>query len=275
MKTLAALTSTLIISFTASFTHAGDKLQKVLDSQSNEHKARYEARNPEETLKFFGVEPGMTVLEALPGGGWYTKILLPYLGPKGELIGVDYEAEMWPLFTFLSKEFVEGRKTWPTTWVKEVADWEIKNAADVEAYSFATMPKKLDNSVDVALFIRALHNLARFEDKDEYLSRALKETHRVLKKGGVMGVVQHSTTDESATGDMGYLEKNKLITTIEKAGFKFIGESSVNENPKDKADAMVWRLPPVFAQVAEDDPKRKEYEAIGESNRMTLKFKKI
>jgi len=75
-----------------------DKLDQVLAAQSDKNKERFDARNPKETLMFFGVEPGMTVVEALPGGGWYTKILLPYLGEEGKVIGVDYALEMWPEF---------------------------------------------------------------------------------------------------------------------------------------------------------------------------------
>src|SRR5512134_710260 len=79
-----------------------ERLAAVLAAQPPEVQARYQWRHPRETLEFFGIAPGMTVVEALPGGGWYTKILLPYLGPQGSYIGADYAADMWPLFGFFS-----------------------------------------------------------------------------------------------------------------------------------------------------------------------------
>ena len=249
-----------------------NKLEKVLDAQDATHKARYAARNPKETLEFFDIKPGMTVLEAFPGGGWYTKILLPYIGEKGTLLGVDYPHSMWPKFNFFDAEFIENRKTWTTDWPKQFSSPDTKNAAQVEAYTLDKLPKNLTNGVDAALYIRALHNLHRFENDGNYFTLALKETFRILKPGGIFGVVQHQTSDKNATGDAGYLNKENLIASITQAGFKFVEETTINQNPKDKADGIVWRLPPVFANSQAGDEQRKVYEAIGESNRMTLKF---
>ncbi|MEM9170894.1 MAG: methyltransferase, partial [Pseudomonadota bacterium] len=101
-----------------------DRLAAALAAQSPAAQARFEYRHPQETLEFFGVEPGMTVFEALPGGGWYTKILAPYLGPEGQVVGVDYALDMWPLFgDFASEEFIESKKTWTTDFVAEAQDW--------------------------------------------------------------------------------------------------------------------------------------------------------
>lgn len=94
---------------------SAELLTAALDAQSEEMKARYAARNPAQTLAFFGIEPGMTVVEALPGGGWYSKILIPYLGDSGTLVGVDYALDMWPKFGFMSDEQLEEKKTWTTT----------------------------------------------------------------------------------------------------------------------------------------------------------------
>ena len=90
-------------------------LAAILDSMPDEMKARYQYRHPQETLEFFGIEPGMTVMEGLPGGGWYTKILLPYLGKDGHLIGADYSLEMWPKFGFVDDAFMENQRQWTTT----------------------------------------------------------------------------------------------------------------------------------------------------------------
>lgn len=270
---LAALASS---SFAASDENShGARLNAVLDSQPEEVKARYRYRHPKETLLFFGIEPGMTVLEALPGGGWYTGILLPYLGNKGRLIGVDYPMDMWPRFDWSSEEFIEQRRQWPSTWPGEIEARNIENAAPVSAYTFATLPGELTGTVDAALFIRALHNMTRFESEGGYFSQAMQEAHRVLKPGGILGVVQHATTDKSATGETGYLERDSLVKRIESFGFKLAGKSDVNANPKDKADGIVWRLPPSLVTSQEDEELQEKFQALGESNRMTLKFVKI
>lgn len=252
----------------------GRKLDAVLATQSDETKARYQYRHPKETLQFFGIEPGMTVLEALPGGGWYSRILLPYLGKEGHLVGVDYPVGIWSKFEWASKEFIEQRGNWPKTWPEEVAGWNIDDSAKVSAYTFNSVPQDLTGKVDAALFIRALHNMARFDDDGGYLSAALKETYRVLKPGGTLGIVQHATTDKNVIGDTGYLEHDWLVKRVEAAGFELVNESDINVNPKDKADDIVWRLPPSLNTSKDNEELRKKYLEIGESNRMTLKFVK-
>ena len=85
------------------------KLAEILAAQSEESKARYNMRNPAQTLEFFGIEPGMKIAEALPGGGWYSKILIPFLGDEGSLTGMDYSVNMWPEFgSFATAEFIEN-----------------------------------------------------------------------------------------------------------------------------------------------------------------------
>src|SRR5690606_39749337 len=112
------------------------RLAAVLAAQPDDVKARYEYRHPQETLEFFGIEPGMTVVEALPGGGWYSKILLPYLGKDGTLIGADYSMEMWPLFGgFATPEFIEKRKTWVTDAVEAAQEWRGEHGAKASARS--------------------------------------------------------------------------------------------------------------------------------------------
>jgi len=256
------------------------KLDKVLASQPDKTKARYDARHPQQTLAFFEIKPGMTVLEALPGGGWYSKLLLPYLGSKGTLIGVDYSIDMYPKFGFFSKEFLKETETWVKDWTEKATGWKTDDSASIQAYNFGSVSTDLKGKVDAVLFIRAMHNLAKFESDGGYLTTALKDAFDVLKPGGIVGIVQHqvseSADDKGANGSRGYLKKSFLIAKMEKAGFEFVASSDINMNAKDKPNAkdIVWRLPPSFATSGKDEKKKAEYIAIGESNRMTLKFRK-
>jgi predicted methyltransferase len=260
---------------------AKDKARLVEVSQSlpAEHQARYAARHPVETLAFFGVKPGDTVIEALPGEGWYSKILVPYLGKNGHLIGVDYSLEMWPEFGpwGSSAEFIESRKAWPAKWSGDAKGWGGNDGASAAAYTFADLPADLTGKVDAVLFIRALHNLARFDAKGQYLQKALAETHRVLKPGGVVGVVQHAMAEDKpdawTTGERGYLKRSAIIEIMTKAGFEFVAENDINKNPKDDPQDgdNVWRLPPSLNGTDEQKAKNAQ---IGESNRVTLLFKK-
>jgi len=202
-------------------------IDDILAAQSDAMKARYDARNPKETLEFFGIKPGMTVVEALPGGGWYSKILLPHLGDDGHLIGVDYSLNMWPEFGgFADAEFIENKKTWPATWTEGAQAWRGGSQAKISAFTFESAPESMDGTVDAVLFIRALHNLSRFEEKGGYLSAALADTHALLKTDGIVGVVQHaapeSNSDVSTTGSNGYLKKSTLVAQMKDAGFELI-----------------------------------------------------
>ena len=256
-------------------------LNEALEAQSDEAKARYEYRNPKETLEFFGITPGMKVAEALPGGGWYSKILLPFLGSEGHLLGVDYSVEMWPHFGgFATEEFIEKRKSWPSTWTEQAQEWRNDASASVSAATFATMPEGSAESLDAVIFVRALHNLARFSEQGDYLSNAINASYKALKPGGIVGIVQHQAREDRpdawANGSNGYLKKSMVMNAMKAAGFEFVAESAVNENEKDQAGEgdIVWRLPPSLGTSGEDEELKVKMQAIGESNRMTLKFRK-
>ncbi|MEM9385611.1 MAG: methyltransferase [Pseudomonadota bacterium] len=257
-----------------------DRLSQVLAAQSEDMQARYAWRHPEETLRLFRIEPGQTVVEALPGGGWYSKILLPYLGSDGTLVGATYEDSLWPLFGFFDEEAIAERMQFPTQWPDQVAGWSIDGAASVEAYTLGTMPDHLTGTVDRVLFVRALHNLARFEGDGDYMTRAIEESLRVLKPGGLVGVVQHrapnDAPDEWATGAAGYLKEADVKRAFISAGFELMTESGINRNRADQPtpDDIVWRLPPSLSTSQEDPELRASLEAIGESDRMTVVFRK-
>ena len=258
----------------------GERLAAVLEAQPDEVKARYAYRHPAETLEFFEVEPGSVVVEALPGRGWYSKILAAYLGPEGQLVGVDYAWDMFPLFGFFSEEQLEGKKTWAEDWVAGAGEWGIEDGAGISAWVFGSMPDEARGTADTVLFIRAMHNLARFEPDGQFLTTALQNAYDVLKPGGVIGIVQHwarpEMPDEWATGANGYLKYRTVMDAMKNAGFEFVGAIDVNDNLLDQptVDDQVWRLPPSLSTSRDDPDLREKMKAVGESNRMTLKFRK-
>ncbi|KAA9129873.1 class I SAM-dependent methyltransferase [Marinihelvus fidelis] len=269
-----------IVMLSANAAWAGnDRLDTVLAAQPEDVQARYVYRHPAETLAFFGIEPGMTVVEALPGGGWYSKILVPYLGPDGTLVGANYDQDIWPLFGFFDDAFIATMSTWVDDWPEEAGDW-VDDGAAVQAFELGSLPDDMAGSADAVLMIRALHNMQRFQDQGGFLDAALADTLAVLKPGGIVGVVQHEArperSDEFADGSHGYLKKADVIALFEQAGFEFVAESDINQNPADQPGEtdIVWRLPPSFNGTGEDPEARAAMQAIGESNRMTLKFRK-
>ncbi len=255
-------------------------LEAVLAAQPDEVRARFPYRNPRETLEFFGVEPGMTVVEGLPGGGWYTKLLLPYLGVDGRLIGANYAMDLWPNFGFATEEFLATQSTWAVDFPVDAAEWGGDAGAPVSAFNFGAMPEEIAGTADVVLMVRALHNLARFSDQRDFLGEALADSYAALKPGGILGVVQHHARDDMpdafADGSRGYLKQGFVIAAAEAAGFEFVAESDVNANPEDQPgeEDVVWRLPPSLGTSRDNPELRAELEAVGESNRMTLKFRK-
>ena len=263
--------------------HAGPdsaRLAEVLAAQPEDVQARYVYRHPQETLDYFGVIPGDVVVEALPGRGWYTKILSAYVGPEGKVVGVDYSRDMFPLFGFFSEEQLKAKETWKEDWVAGTAEWGIENGAPISAFVFGEMPAEMKGTADTVLFIRALHNLARFEDQGGFLTAALQNAFDVLKPGGIAGVVQHQARDEMpddwAGGQNGYLKDDFVIQVMTDAGFEYAGMIDVNFNEKDQptTEDIVWRLPPTLLGARDNPELKAEREAIGESNRMTLKFRK-
>ena len=259
---------------------SSERLAAVLAAQSEELKARYPYRHPQETLEFFQIEPGMTVVEVLPGRGWYSPILVSYLGSDGHLVGADYPLDMWANFAFADEEYIAKRRAWVDTWPQDAAEWQGDDGASVQATRLGEFSEDMAGTVDAVLFIRALHNLNRFEEVGQYRSNALRDTMMLLKPGGLVGVVQHSAPDERglewADGSRGYLNKGAVIEVFENAGFELVAESDVNANAMDVPgeEDIVWRLPPSLNTSRDNPDLRAQYQEIGESNRMTLLFRK-
>lgn len=222
-------------------------------------------RHPSETLTFFGIQPGMTVIEAGTGGGWYTEILAPLLAKKGKLIvtGRDPSGPADQMSTVSGvrlKLFLEGA---PELYGKV----QVSHVAPPDQLELAP-----EGTADLVVAIREMHNWYRRDYLDAYLAAI----HKALKPGGVLGVVQHRAkpgVDPKQSAETGYLPEEWLIQTIEKAGFKLVEKSEINANPKDTKDYEkgVWTLPP---NLTLGDTDRAKYMAIGESDRMTLKFVK-
>jgi len=279
------LAAALLMSSTAVWSaHHGEapsgstNLAAVLAAQSDEAKARYQYRHPQQTLDFFGVKPGMRVAEVLPGGGWYTRILAPVVGDKGAIIGINYADDMWPMFGMFDEATVAKRVASSSQFAGMVAGFTGAQNVEAQGYAFGRLPESLNASLDMVIVIRGLHNLNRFESKAGTMTAAMQEINAVLKPGGIAGVVQHrapeSAEDSWADGSRGYLKQSAVIALFEQSGFKLLGSSDVNANPKDMPGAgdIVWRLPPTLGTAPD---KKAAMIAIGESNRMTLKFQKM
>jgi predicted methyltransferase len=221
--------------------------------------ARDKYRHPAETLAFFGVKPGDTVVELWPGAGWYTEILAPLAKAGG---GTLYAAAPWDR----GLNRVKAKQTENADVYGAVKLAEFPNAG--------TNPKVPDGSADVVLTFRNVHNW-RFDGTDN-TAEAFKQIFAMLKPGGTLGIVDHrlNESDDSAKEEKsGYMKESSIIGFAEAAGFKLAGKSEINANPKDTKDYPkgVWTLPPT---LTEGDANRDTYLAIGESDRMTLKFVK-
>ena len=261
---------------------ASASLDEILASMPEEAKARFPHRNPKETLEFFGVTLGMTVVDTTPGDIWYTSILAPYLGPDGTLIGADRPISVWEWFgpDYAPPAFLAERKNWTKTWPDRQAANFGTNAAEFSAVAFGRVPEDMFGSADVVLMFRELHNIVAADPDGALVAQVLAEIHGLLKPGGVFGVVQHrapsAASDAWASGENGYLKQATVISLIEAAGFFLEESSELNANMADRPTEAddVWRLPPTLDGAEDDEALKSAMIAIGESDRMTLRFVK-
>ena len=240
------------------------------DHRADKNKARDAARHPLETLTFFGLRQDMTVVELWPGGGgWYTEILAPVLRERGKLIATNFDASAVTdpndYRARVSKSFADKLAAAPALYDRV----EVVTVRPPEPFVLAPA-----GSVDLVVTFRNSHGWI----EDGLAPMVYKAAYDALKPGGVLGVVQHRAKsddprDPKVLADTGYVREDYLIQTIEAVGFKLDAKSEINTNPKDTKDYEkgVWALPPNLT-LGEVD--RAKYEAIGESDRMTLRFVK-
>ena len=243
-------------------------LQAAVDGawRTPEFVRRDRYRHPAQTLAFFGLKPDQTVIEITPGGGWYAEILAPYLRQRGHYIAAVVDPQAVP--EGRGRDYQAGaRKQLEDRFAAAPAQFD---KAAIVAYSPMAPVFGPPDSVDLVLTFRNVHNW-RMAGQAEAM---FKGFHAVLKPGGVLGVVEHrAKADVPADDKSGYVGQAQVIAMAEAAGFRLAGSSEVNANARDTKDHPngVWTLPPSNRHDADDAAR---YQAIGESDRMTLRFVK-
>ncbi|MEM8987142.1 MAG: methyltransferase [Pseudomonadota bacterium] len=244
----------------------------VAGAWREEDAARDVYRNPKDTLQFFGLAPDMTVIEIWPGGGWYTKVIAPYIAQGG---GV-YTAAV-PTLAPDPGWRAERLKQFKAAYVGNPDLFGEVRLAEFGKTSPAVAP---EGSADMILTFRNVHNWMA----GGFAEKAFTDFYAALKPGGVLGVVDHrlpADTEQDPNAASGYVREDVVVAMAEAAGFELADRSDVNANPKDDADHPfgVWTLPPRlrasnYGEDATPEFDHAPYKAIGESDRFTLKFVK-
>jgi predicted methyltransferase len=271
MKTLPAVLVTTLLASSAGISYAsGPSLDQAIaaGSRTPAYVERDKYRHPKQTLEFFGLKPDQTVVEVWPSRGWYTEILAPYLKDRGRYYAAGFA---------ISLKADDTPK-----YMRDInADFATKMAAQPDLYSKVIVSElgKPDRwhacppgTADLVLTFRNVHNWLAGDFENEMF----KAFYTALKPGGTLGVVEHRAkpgTSREVMKESGYVTEAYVIAAAEKAGFKLVEKSEINANPKDTKDHPegVWTLPPSYALKDKD---REKYAAIGESDRMTLRFVK-
>lgn len=255
-----------LIAASASFhANADDALEAAInDSERHQESIRDQYRNPYQTLRFFGIEQDMTVIEIAPSGGWYTEILGPYLAKEGKLIAGHFNME---------------RENAPSYYARAMAAYKERIAdsdrfGTIEILPFdppvrANLGK--DGSADMVVSFRSVHGWKR----DGVFEDVVKSTYNVLRPGGIFGIVGHRLPENGDdTKFTGYVKQSWVIEVASANGFKLVEASEINANPNDPADHVngVWSLPPSLN--VKDEALKVRNREIGESDRFTLKFVK-
>jgi predicted methyltransferase len=246
-----------------------DDISDAVNNQNRtiKERSRDEYRHPQQTLRFFDVQPDMAVAEISPGGGWYSSILAPLLNEKGQFYAAHFYIEEGGNAYY--KKSLDG-------FMQKISqDDNYKNTKVTAFHPTKAMDFAPANSLDRVLTFRNVHNWY-MQSEQEGVNSAFLSFFKALKKGGVLGVVEHKLPEElanEAQKSSGYMKQSVVIAAAEKAGFTLLARSDVNLNPLDTTvhEKGVWTLPPGL-RLGETN--RAKYLAIGESSRMTLKFVK-
>jgi predicted methyltransferase len=245
------------------------KLNAILADPARAKDAeRDKYRHPAQTIEFFQIHPDHVVGEYAPGGEWYTRILGRYVDDKGKFSGLYFGTG-----SHFSDKQKEGIAAGVAKFPDDVAKVTGRPAADFSAFSLSAIPEGAKGTYDRIVIMRMMHNLMRWNIADAEIA-AMRD---LLKPDGMIGIEQHRAKANSpfsySNGDNGYLRQEDVIKFMEVNGFTLVGSSEINANPRDTANYPdgVWTLPPALALK---DVDRAKYLAIGESDRMTLLFKK-
>ena len=261
-RLLATVVGALAISTVSMVQAVETKETHDYSHRSEKNQLRDEFRKPLETLKFFGVESDDKVVEILPGGGWYTEILAPYLS-NGQLVAAHYPAD----------NHIEYRARSRANFEEKMAGNEVYSNVVITDFDFGKPVSEETKNADAVLVFRALHGM----QNQGNLAEAFVKFKEMLNENGVLGIVQHEAPEGYSaveTAKKGYLPKSHVVAVAEAAGFELVSESYMHNNPKDKiiqndVKRGVWALPPSLrAEGMEEEMKK-----VGESNRMTLLFK--
>jgi len=235
-------------------------------------RARDVYRHPAESLTFWGLKRGDVVIDVNPGTGWWTDIIAPYLAASGGryiAAGADLN----------NPALSDGARKDRAAFEAKYADKAVYGDVSVAGFGKVSGPLAPPNTVDLVLVSREAHNWAQV---DGFMQKAFGDFHAALKPGGILAVEEHRAPEgaDPKKGD-GYLSESFVIAEAKKTGFVLAGRSEINANPKDTKDYPfgVWTLPPSnrsspFGQPPNPQFDHSRYLAIGESDRMTLKFVK-
>lgn len=245
----------------------GKQLAAALAKENRaQDRARDAFRHPAETIAFFHIGPHMKVGEYAPGGGWYSRVLGNYLDAQGKLVGLYFTPEEGVFDEKARDGIRKGAAGFPT----QVESWTGRKAAGSQGLTLDTIGDADKGTFDRVIVMRMMHNMMRWNFADS----ELKAIRSLLKPGGMLGIVQHRAKADApgdyTDGTKGYLRQKDVVGLVEAAGFELVAASEINANPRDPANhpAGVWEMKPSW------QTKRADLETLGESDRMTLLFRK-